>query len=242
MRSINWKEILLFFFIATAVSAPFRLNVITLLKDLDVPGGLNIFFFVLKGIGPLVAYLMMYYIVKSKTPRPNTLFGKDRIASIIAISVIPIGLTVIGLPNENGLNENYFGLIYGLMLALYALGEEYGWRGYLQQALEPLPVFVRLLVITTFWYTWHLNFLIGPISVQGHVIHFFSLLAGSWGLLRVTDVTRSILFAGAVHLSFNLFADVPGDFNKRLYVLIAAGIVWAILLRKISRKSATSTN
>lgn len=228
MKSINWKEVFLFFLIAVLVSAPFRLNIITL----------NFYLLFLKGIGPLVAYLVMYYIVKSKVPRPNTFFGRDRVASIIAISVIPIGLAVIGLPNQIGLDEHYFGFIYGLMLALYALGEEYGWRGYLQQALEPLPIFARLLVITTMWYIWHLNFLNGPISFQGHAIHFLSLLAGSWGLLRITDITRSILFASAVHLSFNLFADVQGDFNERLYVLIAAGVVWAVLLRKISAKSA----
>lgn len=237
MKQVNWKEILLFFILATLISAPFRLNWITPQNSIQLPWGLNIFFYVLRGIGPLIACLLIFSLFKSKVPKPDTFFGKDRVASMIAISVIPIGLTLTGVPNAAGLNERYFGFIYGLMLVMYALGEEYGWRGYLQQALEPLATPWRIVAVALIWYLWHLNFLVAEVPLRSHVIHFLALVLGSWGLLHITLTTRSILFAAAVHLSFNILSDVKGDFTGRLYILIVAVVVWVILIRYMKAKS-----
>jgi len=238
MEKVNWREVILFFVLATAISAPFRLHWIAPEKALTLPGGLNVLFRILGGIGPFVAYLIMYHLVKSNVPRTNNFYGRSKTSSIISIALIPIGLSIVGVSNEAGLNRNYFGLLYGLTLAIYSLGEEYGWRGYLQQALQPLPGVLKIFTIAVLWYVWHLNFLSQEISAKNHVIHFLFLVAGSWGLLKITDISRSILFAGAVHQSFNILTDVKGDFLERLIVLFAAVIVWIILLRRMSANTS----
>jgi hypothetical protein len=64
-----------------------------------------------------------------------------------------------------------------------------------------------------------------------HAIHFLSLVAGSWGLLKITDTTKSILFAAAVHLSFNILADGAGVINHPLVIIGVAGAAWFYLVR-----------
>jgi hypothetical protein len=235
-QKVNWKEVLTFYIVAVAVSAPFRLNLIQPAQILPLPYGLNIFYRVLRGIGPAAGFLVMLYILKSNAVRANSFWGLNKIYSALSVLVIPIGLTLVGVNNDWGLDKNYYGFLTGMMLILYALAEEYGWRGYLQQALLPLPLPYRIVAIAVLWYVWHLNFLLPNISVQMHVVHFLSLVLGSWGLLKITESTYSILFAAAVHLSFNILSDVDADFRGKVIIVILGAVVWTILIISLSKR------
>lgn len=46
-------------------------------------------------------------------------------------------------------------LAFTFMIFVYALGEELGWRGFLQDALRPLPFIPRFLMIGILWELWH---------------------------------------------------------------------------------------
>jgi membrane protease YdiL (CAAX protease family) len=164
-------------------------------------------------------------------------YGKSRFYSLAAILVIPAGLTVIGVRESSGSNEHYFGLLTGIMLIFYALGEEYGWRGYLQQALFPIKEAYRILLIAVLWYIWHLNFLIPGITVKSHIIHFLSLLLGSWGLMKISESSYSILFVAAVHLSFNVISDVDSDFTKKMILISVSVVIWTILLISLNKNN-----
>jgi len=228
-RQVNWREILVFYIVAVVVSAPFRLHLIVLQDWLPLPAGFNVFYQVLKGIGPLAGFLVAVYLLRSRVNRKISFFGPDKV-NALAIFTIPIGLTLCGVNNELGLDRNYYGLLVGLMLVLYALGEEFGWRGYLQQALAPLSAPVQVFVIAGLWYVWHLNFLLPGISWKVHLIHFISLVLGAWGLKKIADTTGSILFVAAVHLSFNLLSDVNTDVKSKLLILICSAVVWTVLI------------
>lgn len=237
---VNWKEVILFFTVATLVSAPFRLRLVNLREILPLPYGLSMLYYVLRGIGPAVGFLVMYYVWKTKTDRPFTFWGVNKLYSLIAVLCIPVGLTLAGVTNDQSLNTHYFGFLTGVMLIFYAIGEEYGWRGYLQQALAPLPERYRILTIAVFWYVWHLNYFIPEITLRSHIIHFIFLVLGSWGLLRISETTRSMIFVVAVHLSFNILSDVNMDSNRKLMVVGAAAAVWAILMISLVRKKKAS--
>ena len=237
-RSVPWAEVSLFFAVACLVSAPFRLHLVDLSAIAPLPWGLGLFFRVLRGIGPAVGYFVVRRLLKSKVPRTTTFWGRSRPASLCAMAVIPAGLAIAGVANSLGLSSHYYGLLSGVVLACYALGEEYGWRGYLQQALAPLALPLRVFVIGTLWYAWHLNFLVPQVTLASHAIHFAALLLGAWGLLKVTDATQSILFAAAVHLSFNILSDVDIERPAALLVLGAAAIVWIVLVRRLRRQPA----
>lgn len=226
------REIAIFYLLAVVLSAPFRLGWINLAELAPLPGGFSIFYSVLKAIGPIAAYFIVFGVLKSKVSRQMTLLGRYPPGSIASLAVLPLCFMVLGMDNRFGLEPHWFGLLYGLMLACYALCEEYGWRGYLQPALASLPKPRQILIIGTLWYLWHLNFLREGASMQAQLIHFGSVLLGSWGLLVVTEKTHALLLAAAVHLVFNLFADVPWSDQNRLITLGIAIVFWIWTIRK----------
>lgn len=234
-QKINWPELLIFYAVAVLVSAPFRLRLIDLGKIAPLPYGLDIFYHILRGIGPAIGFIVVFYLLKSKVERKFTFWGISKLYTLIAAAVIPIGLVIIGVQNQAGVNEHYYGLLSGVMLIIYALGEEYGWRGYLQQALAPLKEPWRILAIAVLWYLWHLNYLLPGFSFTSQIIFFGFILLGSWGLMKISQSTLSILFTVAVHMSFNVLADLKIEGNKDFVLLIAAN-VWTILIFIISRK------
>lgn len=240
-KNINWMELIIFYVVAVLVSAPFRLNLIKLDELIPLPYGLNVFYHILRGIGPAVGFITVYYLFKSRVPGRFTFLGLNKYYSFIAIAVIPLGLTFAGVDNDSGLNRNYFGFLTGIMLIFYALGEEYGWRGYLQQALSPIKVPYRILLIALLWYVWHLNFLLPGFTVKTHLIFFMFLLLGSWGLMKISESTFSILFVAAVHLSFNILSDVKTDFNRKVIVLLVAAAIWTILIIYVKKGKIKSS-
>lgn len=235
-KKINWTEIFIFYAVAVLISAPFRLNLIKLDEILPLPNGLNIFYRIFRGIGPAIGFLVIYFVFKSKVERKFSFWGINKYYSLLAIILIPIGLTFSGVDNDSELNRHYFGLLTGIMLIFYALGEEYGWRGYLQQALSSMNAPYRILTIAAFWYVWHLNFLLPDFSIRTHVVFFLFLLLGSWGLLKISESTLSILFVAAVHLSFNILSDVHSDFTKKVIVILIAVTVWTFLIISLNKR------
>jgi membrane protease YdiL (CAAX protease family) len=232
-KKVNWMEVIVFYVIAVAVSAPFRTNLVNINEVLPLPEGLGIFYRLLRGVGPAIGFIVMYKVFKSPDAMKFSFSGINRRYSLMAMLVIPVGITLAGVDNEWGLEKNYYGLLTGLMLFGYAILEEYGWRGYLQQALSPLPLPVRILTIAVLWYIWHLNFFVSEISPTSHIIFFLLLILGSWGLMKISETTHSILFTAGVHLSFNLLSDVHVELKSKLFILGAAIVVWIILIRSI---------
>jgi uncharacterized protein len=234
---VNLKHVLFFYVLSVTLSAPFRLNLINLPDLFPMPFGLTIFFMIFLAVGPLTAFLAIRYILKNKNAYKLTLGGNNKIISWIAICIIPVCLTVIGVEIKGSeLNAHYIGFLIGLTISVYALFEEVGWRGYLQNELQPVKLGLKILLISVLWYLWHLNFLKSGTSFEGHIIHFLSIIGGSIGLYYVSIKTNSLLIVAAVHSSFNLFELELANSNK-LIVLVIAIAVWIICIRKSAKKN-----
>jgi hypothetical protein len=108
-KNINWKEVMIFYAVAVLVSAPFRLDLIDPGETLPLPYGLSLFYHVLRGVGPAVGFAVMYYFFKSPDSLRFSFFGLNKSYSILAVSVIPLGLVVIGVKSHNGLDPHYQG-------------------------------------------------------------------------------------------------------------------------------------
>ncbi len=238
INQIKWTEIALFYVIAVLLSAPFRLGLISLEDLIPLPYGLNILYRVFRAIGPLLGYLAIFYIFNSKVKKEVTFLGKNGIISFLSISPILIGLVVAGIENKADINTHFLGFISGFTLIIYALFEEYGWRGYLQQALKPIKLPIRIFIIGTLWYIWHLNFLNPKITIQVHLIHYFSLLAGTWGLLKISEVTSSLLFVSAVHLTFNILMDINCTLLEKIIIITISIITWVCLILYVARRNS----
>jgi uncharacterized protein len=235
-KKIRWGEIIIFYLVSVLISAPFRLGYVNLGELIPLPYGLNIFYRILRGIGPAIGFLTVYYIMKSKVDRKLTFWGVNKYYSILAAAVIPLSLGIVGVSNAENLDKHYYGLISGIFLIFYALGEEYGWRAYLQQALEPMKILWRVLLIAVLWYVWHLNFLLPDFTIKTHLVFFGFLVLGSWGLLKISESTYSILFVAAVHLAFNVLSDVHGLGNNKIIVIVIATLIWTLLMISLVKK------
>lgn len=242
INHVRWSEVLIFYLVAVLFSLPFRLGLISMESLFPLPYGLNIVYRIFRAIGPFLGYLVMFRIVRIKVEANITFWGKNKHISLLSVLPIIAGITIAGVSNTVNLPERYYGFLFSMTLVFYALFEEYGWRGYLQQALKPLSLPFRIFLIGTLWYIWHLNFLNPTITLQSHLFQYFSLLLGAWGLLKISEVTNSLLFVASVHLIFNVLADVPMQWNAKIIIVLTAIIVWTALIFYLVRKEKDLLN
>ncbi len=104
------------------------------------------------------------------------------------------------------------GLIAGCTInALFAFGEEYGWRNYLVKALEGCGFWKKSIFIGLVWGIWH-----APLILQGHnypqhpvagvaLMCVFCVLLGAVELYFVLK-TNSVFPAAIIHGTFNAIA------------------------------------
>jgi membrane protease YdiL (CAAX protease family) len=177
----------------------------------------------LRGIGPLVGGLFAVYVLHR--PFLLTLLGKSQRKSIVMV-IIPVILSFI---TDIVRNNNSFSMTYAVVtFVLYALFEEYGWRGYLQSELTQIGKWPRILMITILWFLWHLNFSLSA----GNLIFFGILLLGSWGIGEIAVKSNSLVACACFHSTINILGaniiEVSSEF-KFLIVGICV-IMWIIIL------------
>lgn len=96
---------------------------------------------------------------------------------------------------------------------VFALGEEYGWRGWLADQLRPLGAIWANLIIGVLWGLWHaplilMGFNYGSYGVVGVAFMMAWCVAASFLLWRSREVTGSVLAAAVIHGGINGFAGV----------------------------------
>ena len=112
------------------------------------------------------------------------------------------------------------GIVAGCTInALFAFGEEYGWRNYLVDALKDLSFWKKALFIGIVWGIWH-----APLILQGHnypqhpvigvaLMCIFCILLGAIELYFVMK-THSVYPAAITHGTFNALAGFVLFFVK----------------------------
>lgn len=107
-----------------------------------------------------------------------------------------------------------FGMMLGAALtigAITALGEEFGWRGYLLWELAPLGFWKASLLIGAVWGLWHTPGLVAGWNYPSFPyigIVLMTVVCAVWGPLYTYLVIRaeSVLAAALFHGVFNTFA------------------------------------
>lgn len=133
------------------------------------------------------------------------------------------------------------GLVAGLTInALFAFGEELGWRGFLLQEMRPLGFFRASLLIGLIWGLWH-----SPLILQGYnfpqhpvfgvfMMILFCILYTP--LLNFITLKANSVFAAAImHGSINGLAGVAfmllqGGSDLTVGITGAAGLIALLLL------------
>ena len=168
--------------------------------------------------------------------------------------LFPVALfAALGVPNRQGLEPHWFGLLIGLQAALWVFLEEYGWRGYLQNELGHLRPLRRYLIIGALWYVWHLWFLDYPwidaplIALISLLVNFGILFGSSWGLGVVAERTGSILAAACFHMlgsfvQFNPIITENVAERTRWIIFAICLVVWVVVVVRWMRVKKIATN
>lgn len=189
---------------------------------------------------PAIGLLLVGGFLMRSVPKNDkiSLFGGSPKWSLLILSLPIICLTVIGVPNTFGIQANYAGLVFGLVLAVYTLFEEVGWRGYLQQELdlEVRNEWLKYSMIGIAWYLWHWDFL-DKTSLMPNLIMCGGLILGSAGIGKIAEKTKSILVCAAFHTLGNIgfmYGLVVKNvaLEMRLGIIAVCVVVWVWVIKK----------
>lgn len=151
-------------------------------------------------------------------------------------------------------------LVGGVIInAIPCLGEELGWRGYLQMRLERFGMAQAALLTGAIWGVWHV-----PIVAQGHNYPgqpvlgslLFIVFCTVWGVILgwLRNASGSVLAAGLAHASINGPAAVTLLFVKSSHVLVGSflGVIgiavaavfaaWLIFTGRLDRRLDAPTS
>lgn len=182
----------------------------------------------LSGISPLIGGLVLVIIFK----RPNhlTLFSIGFWKTIFVL-ILPILLFFI-IGSFNLGKPNYSIALAISVSILYAVFEEYGWRGYLQSELSKARAIYKYIIISVLWYFWHLDF---GFDLQ-HLLSYFFVLMGSVGIGYVADKSKSLILPSLFHMFFNILLTnslVGISFSQKIIILsiCTVSVVFIMWLR-----------
>ncbi len=183
---------------------------------------------ILTGCGPVLAGLVCYFVFKT----PNTY----RLSLAGSKPLVSCGLTALALLLPVLLSHKTDKtVIIGTVITqfLYTLGEESGWRHYLQNATSGFSTWAQALVIGTVWFFWHYAVLSDPTTMlTGQSIPFYIgmpvlilllvLVSALFG--RVVLQTQAVLLPTIIH-----YIGKVGDGTSVLVIIglvIGASFVW----------------
>lgn len=181
--------------------------------------------------GPGVAAILSLIVFKRTHRHTITFRGTSPLKSI-AFYLVPILIAAaVGVPMPDGSINRLATVGLGLVTLFTVLGEELGWRGFLQDALRPLPRLQRYVLIGVMWEFWHFTNRTSHGSLR-HVLLtlaiFYPLaIVLSWVIGEATEVGKSLLVAVTLHAWFDIAGTFPGP---RTYTALALSIIFWIFL------------
>ena len=164
--------------------------------------------YLMAGISTLIASIVMLSFHKNLSNR-ITIVGDDIIKNSLILSLPIIAFSIVGLDNDFGLNKSLYGFIFALINTIYSFTEEFGWRKYLQNALEGLNKYIKHIFIGIIWWIWHFRF-----ETQFDIFIFpLICIGGGFFLGKLADDSKSIFPVIAMHTLIILTTSL-GNFGK----------------------------
>jgi len=181
---VNWRSVAAYYAIACLWSWPFfwRRDVLHI-SDTPLTSMWKLLMHWGLMWGPAIAALVCMLIFRRSHKRVITLGGNSWGRSVLFYFTPFCLLAMFRAQPLYGYNKS--ALVAAFPMFMSVLGEELGWRGFLQDALRPLPPVKRFILIGVLWEFWH----------------FTTRTAHGWSALR-TAVTLLISYSAVILLSF----------------------------------------
>ncbi len=194
--------------------------------------------------GPGFAALICYNIFRRKHIRTISFLGSSAIQSFAFYFFPFIVYLVTGLVTHTHNHAQYDSewrltpFIYAELGLLNIVGQELGWRGFLQDAIRPLPKFSRYILIGILWEFWHLTSrtaLGNMTDIATRIIIYYPLcILFSWIVGEATDKSKSLFVAITLHFWVYMLYDLR-DMQTIITILISMP-VWLYLLYNWKQK------
>lgn len=228
---IDWKYITLFIIIALGLSYPIQHDY---LNDFFQSITKNTFIsesgYLLAGFSTFIAAIILILSHQNLSNRIS-IFGHDKIKNILIMSLPIIVFSIVGLDNNFGLNIWLYGFLFSLVNTIYAFTEEFGWRRYLQNALEGLNKNIKYIFIGIIWWIWHFRF-----DTQFDFFIFPLICIGGGFLLgKLADDYKSILPIVAMH-NLIILTTNSGTFGKNKIAGIGLVILGWVIIEQIWKR------
>jgi uncharacterized protein len=244
-RQVNWLAVVVFFTIACAWSWPFfwwRDMHPESFRAFPLPYPLKN---ALLMWGPGIAALVCLRWFRSTHVRTIVMFGGARLRALAFYGVPMLALALVGIDSpEFGGVTHAMVLVIAIVGFVNILGEELGWRGFLQDALRPLSRPGRYVLIGLMWVSWHFTNLFA--HREGAELWFYlgwyvpltitlSVLIG-----EATDQARAVVVAVTLHAWMNLLMEFGA---AGTYAVFACALpFWVWLLRGWPREERDEGN
>lgn len=230
----NWTAVIVFYFIACAISWP-----LFAWRDLypeswaasNIPNGIRNL-----GLmwGPGIAAIFCFILFRKIHVRTITFMGSSVLKSLLFfLSPYLVWLIILLINPDKKTIEPAFLLQLMPFGFLMILGEELGWRGFLQDALRPLKEWKRWLILGLMWEFWHFTrgMVHGelPQIIVRKTVMILSVLILTYIIGKLTDKTKSLLIAVTLHSWANIqfeFVHINTQIAGGISVLIWAMLIW----------------
>jgi uncharacterized protein len=231
----KWLRIAVYYLIALAVAALARLYWHTGDIASSMRSPWIMYLHLVSGLGPALGAAAVYLIFRYRSRM--SLGGTDLPLALLAIAVPAAVMGAIGIANPFAIEPHLFGVHMGVWIAIYAVLEEIGWRGYLQDEFASRPALLKYAIVGLFWYAWHLSWLTTPLVPGDELFTILFMILAAAGIGFVADRTRSVLAAGAFHIIGNImglttdFKTLIPSLHSRMVIVFVCVVVWLVILR-----------
>lgn len=151
--------------------------------------------------------------------------GKMQVVALFVL-LPPVLFGAVDIWEHGTVNSLLSTILVTVYCILYALLEEAGWRGFLDNYFSNLAPWLRIVLVALMWFAWHLNWSFSSSSL----LFFGLLLLGSWGIGLVARKTGSWLAVGGFHALHNWSSNMHSSYSS--YVLAVLVVVWVLYLRR----------
>lgn len=112
---------------------------------------------ILPGLGPILAGIFCSKLFGTK--KTYSVLGAQPLKTILIFSIPLITFFISFSPNDLWKTS-----LFLITQVAYCFGEEWGWRGYLQNETSALNKWIQAFLIGSIWFFWHFSFLDEPIK------------------------------------------------------------------------------
>lgn len=224
-QKTNWLSVIAFYIIACLISWPFFWW-----RDIEseswalwnVPGFVKAVSYMW---GPGIAAIICFFLFRKTQKKTVTFFGTSVLKSLLFWFVPIIALSISSLHGAEAFAFPFIGFIV-------ILGEELGWRGFLQDALKNISPIKRAIVIGVMWETWHFTTRMSAgVQVSTFIrigIFVVALTITSFLLIKLTEKTKSLVVAVTVHSWINILFEYS---STTTFIIFGLSLpFWAYLI------------